>query len=86
MHCIDFGGWFVGGTGFVQWDVNSGDLPATVQGRRLDYVIVSYVLEMYMSEDSHCDMMEHWLRHDGVRAVSSDTPDHGAYGLFPYNP
>eukprot|EP01052_Picozoa_sp_SAG31_P083294 SAG31_NODE_43437_length_267_cov_0.613095_1_plen_61_part_01 len=31
-------------------------------GPQLDYVIISYVLEMYMSEPKHCDMMAGWLK------------------------
>ena len=33
-------------------------LPA---GGKLDFVMISYVLEMYMSEPQHCDMMSSWL-------------------------
>jgi hypothetical protein len=40
-----------------------------------DFIVISYVLEMYMSEDKHCRMMADWL-HDGVRAIiiSSRSP------------
>jgi hypothetical protein len=38
-------------------------------GERLDFVVISYVLEMYMTDDRNCDMMAGWLKDDGVRAV-----------------
>jgi hypothetical protein len=63
------------GSGFVAWDFDAlqlgaeGGLAGQLEGRRLDYVILSYVLEVHMAEDAHCDMMAGWLQEDGVRAI-----------------
>jgi hypothetical protein len=67
-----------GGSGsrFAQWDVNIGSVFDQIGGGGLDYVIISYVLEMYMTTDYCCDMMAGWLKEKGVRAIiiSSRSP------------
>ena len=58
-----------GGSRFRQWDVNVGSLFDRIGGAKVDYVVISYVLEMYMTTDYCCDMMAGWLKDGGVRAV-----------------